>query len=201
MKNKLFIRVSIIAITIISISAIIIAIIFSYNNNPIDIDGIVGIEDDLELVTQIIPTKFVVYGNTLDFHEDVYVKYVDSIDTESFDLESEYMQEMIIINDLDDSLCISDDEWQLIFKLLENNTNYSFFYLGRKEYERMEDLGLIKKDGIGLSENELSVGMVRENGKMIWIYGTYDVNAQRLNANISERILMSFGYSIRQGLK
>lgn len=149
-------------------------------DNPIEDEN----EDDSEyyhsaeyynrLVTEDYPCRFVVYGGALVFNEGYNVDYIETITRENLELDTtKYEYEMVIINDLDGKADFSDEELSYILDKIysEDGKRYSFFYLGKRQFERMLYLNVMPQSEI-IKEGDLSIGLVPSgNTDMVYAVG------------------------------
>ncbi len=194
MKKKLLVIGFILAIIISGIFSF-----FAYRNRIIEegANELTSVEEDRIIVVEKIPTLFTIYGQKMDFDEAISVKYVETLNNDTLILDkAQFKQQMIIINDLDGKLSITDEEWRLIGTLIDSNENYSLFYLGDKEINRMQELGVITSLQT-YQEGDLSVGVVRYEGEKVKVTGT--LTASSIDLNISELLIHELVYAIRYG--
>ena len=173
----------------------------SLNSNKAD-NELTSYEQDERLVTKVIPTEFIIYGEELGFDDMIFTSYISSIDSESLYLDTaKYRQAVIILNDLNGRLDITDAEWLLIKKYIDENGNYSLCYLGDGEFERMQELG-VTEQLMSLYDGDLSVMIVHSGGEKIYITGTYTVEERDVyHANIPELILCTLTHFFKEDLK
>ena len=193
MKKKQKTRIVSIAISIIILFIIILigVIIFCTNDNE---DPLNSVEHDIKLVTELYPTRFVIYGSEIDFSSSISVEYIDEICDDNLVMGKDYEYTMIIINDLDNNVNLSDDDWKLVYGYVENDDRYNLMYLGDSDFEQIGRLGILS-DITAFDDGDLSVGIVHEAGQLISVFGTYVTGA---GYSLSEALIREQAYSIEQ---
>ena len=156
-------------------------------------DDLTTAEQDLLIITESYPTQFIVYGDEIDFDSSIDVTYIDSISEEKFTIPSEYRYQLIIINDLDNSLELSINDWQLLSELTKSEKKRNLFYLGNKEFEIIKSLE-ITDEITAFEDGDLSIGFVHEDDLLITVYGTYIENA---DYSLTEVLLHEQAYGIK----
>lgn len=193
MKRKQKIRVVSIAISIIILLLIILVGVIICGTND-DEDPLNSVEHDIKLVTELYPTRFVIYGSEIDFSSSISVEYIDEICDDNLVMGKDYEYTMIIINDLDNNVNLSDDDWKLVYGYVENDDRYNLMYLGDSDFEQIGRLGILS-DMTAFAEGDLSVGIVHEAGQLIFVFGTYVTGA---SYSLSEALIREQAYSIEQ---
>lgn len=168
-------------------------LLFYFKNQNLE-DELTTVEQERFIVTQTYPTQFVIYGDAIEFHDSISVRYVDQINEENLEIEDDFLYEMIIINDLQGNINLSNEEWEIISKYVKSDNRYSFYYLGNKEIEQIYNLGIISSLDLW-GQNDLSIGLTHEGNQLVTVFGTYSVNAKFL---ISEALIHEHVYSLKQ---
>ena len=156
--------------------------------------GLSAVERDILTVTDTYPTLFIVYGDEIDFAPSISVKYIDEINSESLAISNDYCYGMIIVNDLNGQVDLSDNEWNEIYHLVNTNDQYNFFYLGDEEFAQMDELGFFP-EASALTEGDLSIGFVHESDLLVTVFGTYVVDA---GYSLPEALIHEQCYAIKQ---
>lgn len=95
---------------------------------------------DLERISKVLsttkPTALFVRGGTVDFNGLVETSSISSIELSEINCEKEYR--VIIINDLNDGVYLSDEEIECVKKLISEDNNM-LVYLGRKYAATWDD--------------------------------------------------------------
>lgn len=193
MKIKQKNRIVSIAIGIIILLLIILIGVIICGTND-DEDSLNSAQHDIKLVTELYPTKFIVYGSEIDFSSSISVEYIDEICDDNLVMDNDYVYTMIIINDIDNNVNLSDDDWKLIYGYVESDDRYNLMYLGNSDFEQIGRLGILS-DMTAFAEGDLSVGFVHEAGQLITVFGTYVTGA---GYSLSEALICEQAYSIRQ---
>lgn len=186
-------RVLVIIICLVALIGVAIIIYISqFKNSEEDVE-MSSTENDLKIVTETFPTKFIVYGDKIEFNEKVNVEYVTDINEDTLAYDENYKYQMVIINDLNSNAEMTDDEWLMLYAKVTNDKRYNCFYLGDEDFEQLSELEII--NGLtAFMEGDLSIGFVYEGGTLITVYGTYTKNA---TYDLSEALLHEMSFGIR----
>lgn len=115
-----------------------------------------------------------VYGDMVDFPEDVTWTEVDQIDDHIYDSDREYVY--FVLNNLSGKLDVSDDELLKIYELTDLDPGYNFIYLGYDIFPQLESLGMSNGP---MTDDELSYSYVTTNGGRRRMYGTWSEKDQK----------------------
>ena len=165
-------------------------VFFTHRDND---EGLASVDKELKIVTQSYPTQFVVYGEVMDFDPLVSVKYIKEINQETLTKGEEYVYGLIIVNDLNGEVDLSDDEWRVISDLVQSNKYYNLFYLGNEDIEQLLRVGVIS-DLDMWNESDLSIGVTHEGEDIITVFGTYYKNAK---FSLQEALIAEQVFSIK----
>lgn len=186
-------RILMLIISLLVIIAIAFAVLIKQFTNS---DGDVEIsspENDLKIVTESFPTKFIVYGDKIEFNEKVNVEYITDINKDTLAFDENYMYQMVIVNDLSGNAEMTDEQWLMLYDKVINDKRYNCFYLGDEDFEQLSQLEII--DGLtAFVEGDLSIGFVYEGDTLITVYGTYIKGAAY---DLAEALLHEMSFGIR----
>ena len=95
----------------------------------------------IDVITSEIPTTIFIYGEELELRDNVQYKRITEISEDSLVSENEFS--VLILSDLQGTLSVTDEEYQIIKNKLDEEAEFSFYYLGEKEFKNIEDAGII----------------------------------------------------------
>ena len=199
MKHKSKIKVIIIIFVLLIIGAIVAfgTMYFNaFNKLAKEADSeLTTVEEDILITTETYPTKMLVYGDEIDFDPKVNVEYINEISEESLKFDDEYSYHFIIINDIDNNVDVSAEELCMIGDIVKSDNKYNFMYLGSKELNTIESLGVLSVNKVMYAPDDLSVGLSHEGNRLITVTGTYCVGAEY---PLSEELLHEQSRSIKK---
>ncbi len=100
------------------------------------------------------------------------IRFEKEISEDMLKARKGYPYVYVVINDLDGSVHISDDEYLLIKEYLTKNERYSFAYFGEKDLKRLSDLGFFEYER-AINKSDLFVGLFYLNGELICSSGRF----------------------------
>lgn len=148
-KKKSSLKTVFIAIGV--IAAIVIATICigniksNKNNEPLS-----DIERISKMLTTTRKTDIFILGDEIDFNDNIKTTSIDKVSEAEIDGSGDY--KVIILNDLNNNIKLSDDEICLLKDYISTN-NYMLIYLGEKYSATFDDES---QDGIANVENNLA---------------------------------------------
>jgi hypothetical protein len=132
------------------------------DGTPDDYDKNIIILDDN------ISTDIILYGEMIPFRSELEYREVHQVSTTTLNTDAVY--QIIILSDLNGGLSISDEELQIIKeKVFENKLD--FYYLGRKELSRLQEMGFFSTKR---QETELCLAIVYSKNEMIYYNGIWN---------------------------
>ena len=115
---------------------------------------------DIDRISRVLsstkPTDIFIRGEKIDFNDKVSSKCIDEITMSGISGTKDYT--VIIINDLNDKVNLSDEEIDLVSEIITQN-NYMLIYLGEK-YSTVWD--------------DASKGIANVEGNLCYIYYSWD---------------------------
>ena len=115
---------------------------------------------DIDRISRVLsstkPTDIFIRGEKMDFNDKVSSKCIDEITMSGISGTKDYT--VIIINDLNDKVNLSDEEIDLVSEIITQN-NYMLIYLGEK-YSTVWD--------------DASKGIANVEGNLCYIYYSWD---------------------------
>ncbi len=103
-------------------------------------------------MSKVYPTEVFWYGEMSKELPTVKVKKLENISEATLKPDSGFRYFYIVLNDIDGNLHLSDEDWDVIFSILESDSRYSLGYLGGAKMD-----AFVKKRYI--DENEESQGI------------------------------------------
>lgn len=164
-----------------------------------DRGSISTVESDIILLSQEYPTKFLVYGESIDFDEKITSENILEINYETLKKSQNYEYQLIIINDLSGKNVLSEDEWKIINDVVKSDISINFLYLGDKQFDKIIEAGIVEKDISAFEDGDLSLGVFYEGKTAVSVYGTYTSMSGTTQNAICEAIMREQAYSIEMG--
>ncbi len=117
-----------------------------------------------------LPTDIIWYGE-YHYYEDfeLPVRFETEINDEVLQMRDGYEKVIIFINDLDENLNLSEDDYKLILRYMENNSRYNFMYVGHKDIKTIYEL--FGFDSSNLNEDTWSIEFLNVNGYLQATHG------------------------------
>ncbi len=152
------------------------------------------IKQDIEIASKIHPTKILVYGDKIDFDKKIDVEYINKINRYSLKFDDKYSFQLIIINDLNNNLSLSNKEWSIINSAVKRDKRCNFIYLGLKEFSKIKELQIVS-DAANFEKSDLSIGLFHYNDVLMTVGGTFTTDDEV--SLISKEILHEQVYAIK----
>lgn len=145
-------------------------------------------EYDAYFVREKMPTDIIWIGAWEGFDFEIPVRFEAGVSDEELKIRNGYTKAYVVINDLDGSLNITDEEYELLFQYLLNDSRYNLMYLGTNRLAYVVELGGYDPDHI--QEKDLSAGFFRYNDELYLNYGSY--TTELVGMNICGEVLCTF---------
>lgn len=113
------------------------------------------------------PTNVMILGDDIQFPDEFKYTKISKLDEDSLSKADAYQYYFLIINDLDNSVYLSDEEIDLIWDYIYNQ-HYSFIYLGEKYLSKWDNSQYIID-----TEGSQCVAYQSEGGSVIRVTGLW----------------------------
>lgn len=152
-------------------------------------DGSV-LQEQMQYLNEEIDLQVLLYGEDVVFPEEFTYKSLERLDEDNWKLDNDYV--FLIVNDLDGSVGLAEEQITEIKEYADQNTNFNFYYIGLNKLE------LFKKvyDDCNIGKTDMSFGYVIYEGTRLQHYGLwrttdheyYEVNPKLLGQDICDTI-------------
>ena len=95
-------------------------------------------DEAVQMLTENFSTDIVLYGEKLEFRENVVYRHINALSDETLTPDQEY--EFIIINDLDGTVELTEKDIEVLKKHVLNG-NANLYYIGTNNYGLLKDHG------------------------------------------------------------
>lgn len=126
-------------------------------------------DDTVTIVTQEHPTQIVLCGKDIRFPKKVPFSSCEDPSTLSLSKDNTKEFHLLILNDLDGSLSLDEQTWELIGDAVEND--WFVFYLGDTQLEGFVKRGYCAEDG--LTEDDMSLCIMQSPDGSYWLRGLW----------------------------
>lgn len=164
-----------------------------------DTDDLTSIEGNVIMLTQTYPTEVVILGESPMISVDLEERFVAKLDKESLARSEGFRHSLILINEKNGGLGVTDEEWNYLKELLCSDASYNCVYIGTENLNRLCEMFKTT-----LPESSLSLGIVHETkdaADYMLVEGVYDVGDS--DESLEYMILAEQAYNLRMlyGLK
>ena len=120
------------------------------------------------------PTDILWIGPWEGYKWELSIRFAESVDQETLAMRDDFQHMYIVVNDLDGSVTLTEEEYRLINSYVKSDSRYHFLYLGREKLEQICDYGFGDKDGI--TPVDYSIGMYHRGERLVSVWGVYTEN-------------------------
>ena len=86
--------------------------------------------EEVSYLNDEVDFKMYLYGEDINFPKELHYKKIADVDMEKINLDADYVY--LIINDLNGTTDLKENDIKEIMALTEQKKNFNFFYIGRK---------------------------------------------------------------------
>lgn len=150
MKKKT--KIAIFVVSILCIAAVIILLFCIKNKNNVgeteNSQNMTTEQTCIYALKTAYPTDFMFIGDaeSLNFDESLEYRTLDKVNADTLKRDKKYKYSVIIINDLDGKMELSDDTLSAMQKCIVTDRGFYLMYLG-KNFEKLEPMGIYSEDG------------------------------------------------------
>lgn len=144
-------------------------------------------EYDAYLVRDKYPTDILWIGPWEEYEWELSVRFAETVDRETLTIRDDFQHMYIVINDLDGSVTLTEDDYRLISSYVKSDSRYHFLYLGKEKLPQICEYGFGDKDMI--TEIDYSLGLYHCNERLISSWGVYTQNEIDYEGCICEYVI------------
>ncbi|MDO4317633.1 MAG: hypothetical protein Q4C48_05420 [Lachnospiraceae bacterium] len=144
-------------------------------------------EYDAYLVREKYPTDILWIGPWEEYEWELPVRFAETVDRETLTMRDGFQNMYIVINDLDGSVGLTEEEYRLIHSYVKSDSRYHFLYLGKEKLPQICEYGFGDKDMI--SEIDYSLGLYHCNERLISSWGVYTQNEIDYEVRLCEYVI------------
>lgn len=143
--------------------------LFQTEESEIPIDG----EPDFYsyYLNEKLPTDIIWIGGTCEYPYSIPLREEKEITEETLTIRDGYVKMLIVVDDLDDTVELSDEELALIHKYVTLDNRYSFVYVGKKLEQVCKAFDVDYENTI--SGEDLSISFFRKTDGVSVLKGLY----------------------------
>ena len=145
------------------------------------------------MITEKYPTDIIWIGNTDEFeftagagdgtciwHDTdaditLYVRKTDHITQEILNRSSEYQYTLVVVNDINGDVQLTDDEYLLVYDNFLRDSHFYFFYIGKNQLDNFAKLGFYEEDAPRDIDYAASFYRYQPDGEPVCGWGTYTI--------------------------
>lgn len=121
-------------------------------------------DQNIKILNESHPVKIILYGESLYFRSEVKYISVDHLSNDIFSTnENEFERVVLVINDLNGTVTLSDDDLATISRAV-NNGDIDLYYLGKNNRDKLINSNI--PGGNAIIEGDLSLVRAFANNKM-----------------------------------
>ena len=136
-------------------------------------------EYEAYMVREKYPTDIIWYGEFEPFEEgyEVSPRFPEDVTKETLKKRNGYQYAYIVANDIDGTMDLTEENYELIYETVSRDENYHFIYIGNRQIALLEKIGYAPM-GAG-NETDLSLGLYHnKNGVLVPCFGLYQAEDQ-----------------------
>ncbi len=122
-------------------------------------------------VREKYPTDILWIGPWEEYEWELPVRFSETVDRETLTMRDGFQYMYIVVNDLDGSVALTEEEYRLINSYVKADSRYHFLYLGREKLEQICEYGFGNKEQI--TEIDYSLGMYHRGERLVSVWGVY----------------------------
>ncbi len=147
-------------------------------------------EYEAYFIREKMPADIIWFGQWDGFEFEIPIRFETEITKEALKIRDGYSKAYIVINDLEGDLDFSDEEWDILFKYLLNDSRYNFAYIGTDKLAYVVEKGGYDPDRI--SEDDMSAVYLRDNDSLKLIYGCYVKSDKEIEMDVCVSVLLTY---------
>ncbi len=186
----------VILVLMIIISVGIYFVIKNFSSTKEDLwDEMGGVDYFAYFVCEALPTDILWIGEyeeykTFDYKKELPLRHAEHVDAESLNIRDGFKNILIVVNDVDSSVELSDEEYSLIFDRLLNDSRYNFYYYGSKKMKYVIEKGGYSTEYMDMSN--ISAMYTRVDEKLILTRGGYTREFAKMGFNVCDTVLSNY---------
>ena len=137
-------KVKIIIFGIIAASLIAIIAFIVYGFTTMEESGLTPYEKDIIILNEKHPSDIMLYGEDISFKDTLNYRKISEISEEELDGDGNWQYHFIIMNDLNGSVALTQEEANLIMSYI-NEKHYTFFYIGSRHEDIFLESGILER--------------------------------------------------------
>ncbi len=142
------------------------------------------------------PTDILWIGPWEGYEWEISIRFAESVNQETLTMRDGFQYMYIVVNDLDGSVTLTEEEYRLINSYVKSDSRYHFLYLGKERLAEICDYGFGDKEQI--TALDYSVGMYHRGERLVSAWGDYTQNEIDYEVNICECVLMGLEICLPQ---
>ena len=136
--------------------------------------------------------KYDGYHEILRYDKELPLRFAEHVDEESLNIREGFKNILIVVNDIDGSVDLSDEEYSLIFNRLLNDSRYNFYYYGSKKLKYVIEEGGYSTEN--MNSDNISAMYTRVNDTLVLTKGGFTRDDINDGCNLCEGVLTNYMY-------
>lgn len=133
--NKLFSVLSVVIILSLVVAFLLFAVSYIVQNDILD-----SYDESIAILNQKYPSDIILYGEEIDFRSELNYRTIETLSKESLTSDEKYEYTFLIINDRQGNVKMTDEKIKEL-KILVDEMNISFYYIGQQYLSNLKDAG------------------------------------------------------------
>lgn len=103
-----------------------------------------ALEYEAYVISTLYPTDVIWIGEVLEFEYPIPIREETRLDEDVLKIREGFRHLLVVINDYNGEINVSDDEYKLVLEKLTHDTRYNLCYIGQKQLNHLLELGYPK---------------------------------------------------------
>ncbi|MDO4317631.1 MAG: hypothetical protein Q4C48_05410 [Lachnospiraceae bacterium] len=125
-------------------------------------------------VREKYPTDILWIGPWEEYEWELPVRFAETVDRETLTMRDGFQYMYIVVNDLEGSVTLTEEEYRLINAYVKSDSRYHFVYLGKEKLAEICEYGFGDKEQV--TPADYSVGMYHYGERLVSSWGIYSQN-------------------------
>ncbi|MDO4317632.1 MAG: hypothetical protein Q4C48_05415 [Lachnospiraceae bacterium] len=138
-------------------------------------------------VREKYPTDILWIGPWEEYEWELPVRFAETVDRETLTMRDGFRYMYIVVNDLESSVTLTEEEYRLTNAYVKSDSRYHFLYLGKERLAEICDYGFGDKEQI--TNIDYSVGMYHRGERLVSVWGVYTQYEIDYEARLCEYVI------------
>lgn len=148
--------------------------------------------EEVSYLNDEVDFKMYLYGEDINFPKELHYEKIADVDMEKINLDADYVY--LIINDLNGTTDLKENDIKEIMALTEQKKNFNFFYIGKEKLKLFQKY----KDDIDFQDTDWSLGEIIWEGDRLNYFGVWTEDDNQYLEKNPNSLYQSILESIKQ---